>query len=508
MPLQIISTPARDASPFNVSYWGAGFNPQVFEYQRKDHEILGISAGPGPGQVEIDIFKPGDTTADMYANFIGSKIYMKLDSGVEAFYTVVGYDTTMIALNIFVEGAVPATDEGFINSDIFSPGHRALTKITVNDDPTQTVVAKHSGNAKGLIRVDLSGFLKTFTQAADIDTDYSQPVVLDVNKFFKYDISVGETWQTHSSPDYVPLAQDFYIAHAALQYNPHGSNMAAYVPFINEPNINRRAKFLSTDPLPVVFTGYPIDLSFIMTAELAVKQIFVGVTCLNVNKEVVAGGVTTSALLIEPVSILLIRTGGDGLAISAESSAYEIDVEPGINRLRIGDSYLPNVRFVEYCLYYLNDDDEVVIVTEQKLIAVDNPSCIKCGVYVKWLNLLAGWNYTLFEYRAEHSIAINDQTFIDRLILDWSNERPTQDALNKEAVPQIKIGKNDVPDEHMKTLATMLYSKKAYYLETRVPYAFAPCLVSSKGAVLFDTFDKLGDFETALLLAPLNLQNL
>jgi len=504
MAFEIITTPARNLSLNNVSFWGAVFNPQVFEYQRKDVAVLSIEDGTDPNTLDITIDKPTGTV-DM-TNFIGSRLYVKTQN-VDGFYNVISYsEPTVDTYKIVVSGltsGIPQT--GFLNSDIFRPSFRFMTKVTINESASIDLVAKHSPNSRGVCRVDLQAYLKAFTSSEDNLMNYSVLTTLDTNRFVKYTLNIAEAYGTQQT-EFTFIPQEYFGSHSALQFNPYGSNMAAYVPFLIEPNENKKAKFLTTVEQPTLVIGKPFDLSFILSGEVAAKQLYCGYIPLDVNKNVVVGGLVSAALLINPFDYLNINPNGDHLLISDNSAlVYEVDATEGVNRLVILDSYAAGVEFVQVYLFYLNDDNEAVRVTETKTVKVSRCDDEE-GVYIKWLNLLGGWDYQLFDFRVEHAIDVSSRTYIDRLIMDYSTQNATQDVLSMAAQNRVTVGKNTVDKAGMKALSGLLTSPKVYLLTNPNPYQWQTVVVDTKGVTLYDTHNGFGNFETVLKLPKLNLQ--
>lgn len=507
MAFEIIDTPARNVSLNNKSFWGANFNPQVFLYQRKDFVVTAIDQGGGFAQllitVNIGLFS---ITQQMIDAAPGTRIYIKTQN-YEGLYPIIAIGQSFGTLYVTVSGVVQAVgvQTGFANIDILKPGYRFTTTVKiVSQGLNYSLKAKHSPNLQGICRVDLQAFLKAYTNAEDAN-NYNVLVNLDLNRFVKYSIAVNEEWQGNTD-GVVDYNFDCYAIHAALQFNSLGSNFGAYVPFLVEINENKKAKFLTTINEPVITIGKPFDLGFIMTSEFAGKQIFVGYLPLNINKAVVAGGLASAALLANEVDHIDINGAGDNLLISGNTAlVYQVAAQVGVNRLTILQSLLPDVAYLQVYLFYLNSANQAVRITEIKTLKVSFCDD-KEGAYVKYLNLVGGWDYQLFDYRVEHSLDVTAQTYVDRLILDYSTQNTTQDVLSKEAQFKIQVGKNSVSKDQMKGLAGMLTSPKVYLLTNLNPYQWQTVTVDSKGTRLYDTLDGYGDFEATFRLPKLNLQ--
>lgn len=506
MAIEIISTPARNLSLNNLSRWGAAFNPQVFLFQRKDFEVVEVIDYYGDG-TSVMIVVPGTITEEEVTAIYSDKIRVK--TNLYDFYAEIAElsndfvnNKTKYRFNIpFVAGAL--LPGGFLNSTGLKPGYKIQITIAIDGE---FIIAKYTPDIDGLCRADLQAYLKAFTSSND-SLDYNVFCAIDNDRFEQYTISIAEFFDRETQEGLL-VPGIFYITHSALQFNKYGSNMAEYVTFLFEPNDNKRAKFLTTIKQPMFTSGYPMDLSFIFNDELEEKVVYCRYGTLDINKNVIAG-IVSSELLINSLDSLLINDS-DKLLIGNPGYEFRVGGTAGVWRLPIIDAITPDVAFIDIFLYYVapatdTAPEQYILLTEGKRIAVNKGTC-KTGVYVKWLNLLGGWDYQLFEYRAEYAIDVT-QTYVDRLVLDYSTQNATQDVLSKTGVNKIKIGKEAASAEEMQGLAGMLTSPKVYMLLDKAsPQEWQTVIVDAKSATLYDTKDWFGDFEVTIKLPALNIQ--
>ncbi len=505
MSIEVISTPARNLSLNNVSYWGAAFNPQVFLFQRKDFEIVEINElTPTRIGIKAKHKLTDDEALLMYSGLMMVRTNAYNFNAVPAIISTVPVpgDFTIYEFDVpYV--STPFVAGGFMNSTGLRPGYKIQVLLMISG---QTITARYTPDAEGACRADLQAYLKAFTNSDD-NANYNVFSWLDESRFEQYAVSVSEFFNNEATEP-VDINSDFYVTHSALQFNKYGSNMAPYVPFLYEPNYYKRARFLTDIKQPVFTPGFPMDISFIMNGELSGNTILCRYTTLDINKNPISG-LEDNELLINTIDSLLINAV-DALLISKPAYDFEVGNDAGVWRMPIIDSLSDDVAFIEVFLYYIAAATETtpaqaILITEIKTIEVNRGAC-KSGVYVKWLNLLGGWDYQLFEYRAEYSIEVS-QAYVDRLVLDYSTQNTTQDVLSKTGVNKIKVGKEGASVEQMKGFAGLLTSTKAYMLlDKDSPQDWQTVIVDSKGATLYDTKDWFGDFEVTLKLPALNIQ--
>lgn len=501
MAIKIISTPARNLSLNNSSRWGAAFNPQVFLFQRKDFIVTDAIDYYGNGTA-VQIIINGTLTEDEITAFYSNKV--KVKTNLYDFYAEIQeLDNTGGTVKFrfaipFVAGAL--LPGGFLNSTGLKPGYKVQTTIQIAGE---TIVTRHTPDLSGLVRVDLQAYLKAFTSSADEAADYNVYSWLDRNRFEQYNVSIAEFFSNEAG-EAQEVDGNFYITHSALQFNAYGSSMAEYTTFLNEPNTNKVAKFLTHVKQPVFTPGYPFDLSVILNDELAGKTILCRLATLDVNKTPITG-LLSSLLLLNPYDTMKVNALNDALLISSPVYSFPVGNNAGVWRLPITDGLTSAVHFIELYLYYVSAGGELVRITEIKTIKVNKDNCRNDDVYVKWVNLLGGWDYQLFDYRSEHSIDVS-QALVDRLVFDYATQNATQDVLSKTGLEKIKVGKSGVNAETMQALKGLLLSPKVYRLTSFNPRLWQTVVVDTKGTTLYDTQDWFGDFETTLKLPELNIQ--
>lgn len=503
MAIEITKTPERNVSMNNVSKWGAAFNPQVFQYVREDFSILGIRVVE-PGILAIDINKSTYTQGLDIAGIVGTKLFLKTDAGYSAWYEIVNYNVGMINIGLHIVSPVPNPAwTGVVNVPYLRQFYKIKTTIKIAGEE---IVAYHTPDKQGVANVDLKAFLSVFTNSNDNNL-YDLLVWRDDNKSEPYEIEVAEQWKYFDSTYTQPVvsASGFFVTHSALQFNPLGSNMGAYVPFLNEPNPDKKAKFLSAAIDPTLNVDYPFDLSLIISQEFVGKTVFINYEPLNVNGQLI-GGFSPYNLLAAPGVIM--KSSYENNLLAGYETSYEAQFvvdQAGVYRVGFPVPVSPFVKYINVYAYYVDAGTNIVI-SEKKRVSVDRSFCEEPTVYLKWLNLLGGWDYFLFKYRAEHSINVSGAVFIDREIYDYSINTATEDVLSKQAQETIKVGANGLTAEQMRTVTGIMYSNKVYLMSSGNPVEWLPVVTEGKGSTLYDTRDGFGDFELTIKLPSLNIQ--
>jgi hypothetical protein len=250
----LVSDPSVAVSG-NLSRWSAAFNPIVFTYQRKDFEIISVTADSvsGNAQLSVNTTLTGVVPTDLvYVNTTAYK-------GV--------YPVTSNTGNALVIDTPYTTDAtGFININRLRPYYKLVTKITYQDVITgqpKTIASANRPDSTGLVKADISNFLQSIVRIKD-DSDFTQPNFRDSNLSASYQIAYSEQWDTDNPHfDWVSITDNYYVVYAAKQLGErYGGNLAAYVPFANGQPL---AKWVTDFAEPAYSNGYPFDIGFIYT---------------------------------------------------------------------------------------------------------------------------------------------------------------------------------------------------------------------------------------------------
>lgn len=331
----------------NISRWNAAFNPVVFTYQRKDFEVIAVSADSLSGNAKLLI------NADLTSIITGDLVYINAGpyNGVYQANTTTGAGNTIVINTPYVAAAT-----GFVNINRLRPYYKLLTKITYQDVITgaqTTIQSNNRPDNSGLIKADLSNFLQSLLQAKD-ESDYTKPNFRDANLSASYQIAYAEHWDDgtaagHTS-DWVTIADPYYVVYAAKQLGQrYGGNLAAYVPFINgEPQANWITDFIE----PAYSNNYPFDIGFIYSEQMAGLQLYSKIKLLDINRNPLPGDTLDSYLLNDNGSWLLNQDGSKFLITRQAVSNSSITRQLGLNRFLIDTDFADDAYYLVIGLYH------------------------------------------------------------------------------------------------------------------------------------------------------------
>lgn len=500
----LIETPVRNLSAGNASRWSAVFNPAIFKYQRKDFSVELITIFD-EFRIKVHLSSVRWIASADIPVVAKKKCYVKTKL----------YSFSMIPESISADGSslifnmegimtvIADPSQGLMNTMALRVGHRFVTEIKFGfDDVKQVVTARHSADNKGIAIADVSKYLKSALSAADT-YKYDATNYRDPGLSASYTVRYREEWDGGAG-EWKIIAEPFYVTYSALQLgNTYGSNMAAYVPFAVESDPLKLAKFLNEYTQPEFVSGLPFDLAFIYSEKLAGREVRMKETPLDINGQPIAGfSSAVSFLLNEDASFLL---NEDASRLVIQRAGNETIVKRvGVNRLKM-NTLLPAVAKVAVYLYYMDGVQEVRI-TEIKILRVSQKPDCKNYKYLKWIGPKGGWNYALFDFKAEHSLDIGEVQSVERFIEDYATQDTSEDVISKSATRKVTVGKNGVSANELEALSTMLYSPKVYVLTSENPITWHTVVIESKGGKLYDTVYDRGDFEITYRLPALNTQ--
>lgn len=353
--LTLIKTPARNTSASNISVWGAAANPQVFNYQRADYDITNVvSLGVNEIQVNISTVLTSDEAGALIDSFVKIKTPLYDDTLQVENVNVTGSNTQII---LYSPGLSVNDGPGFLNSDILKTQFKAKTTIVINN---VVYVQRHSADKNGLVRADVAGVLKQFVVSAD-NFKYDTQDYFDNNLFIKYSIQYTYEYydiNNNLKSTFNSLAGTFFVIHSALQMgNSMGSNMGAYVPFLSEPNPDKLAKFLTVFNEPTFNVGYPFDLAFVYSEQLAGKTCFIKYIPLDLNRQPLGSGGFEDVVLAINVTDNLLINDTDKVIISNnidESGFRQLPAGLGVCRVNFTDLFNEYTKFVQVFIYYVS----------------------------------------------------------------------------------------------------------------------------------------------------------
>jgi len=335
----------------NVSRWNAAFNPIVFTYQRKDFEVLAVAEDGATGKAVISV------NTDTSAVLVNDLVYINAGPYNNVFTVLIASGSSLTVDTPYIASAT-----GFININRLRPYYQLQTQITYQDKITgkqSTIVSTNRPDSMGIIRTDISNFLQSVLRAKD-ESDYTAANYRDENLSASYQISYAEKWDGKPSLIWTPLPHPYYIVYAAKQLGErYGGNLAASVPFKVPAAGLPLAKWVTDFAEPVYSPGYPFDIGFIYSEDLAGLNLYAVVTLLDINKNPI-GSPSQVSLLNENGSFLLNQDSSKLIIQRALSGSVSIAQRIGLNRLLFNNNYANEVNYLAVDLRYQDTGSQSV----------------------------------------------------------------------------------------------------------------------------------------------------
>jgi hypothetical protein len=384
-----------------------------------------------------------------------------------------------------------------------APGRKFVTEITSGyDGATGVITATHAANLTGYCRADISKYLRILLKPKD-QFDYSAINYRDSNISASYTVRYKEVWDGGESA-WESITLPFYVTYSAMQIgNPTGGNMQ---PFVTQNTINQvnPAKFLNDFKKPRFYTDMPFDISFIYSEYIAGYQIKLGGNGIDINGNV-TGALGELMLLNENGSVLL---NNDGTKLLIEKQAPGVLYSKlGVNRLMITQNIPANSIWLDIFLFYVNTSGNVVKVTEDRRLTLDNSPCNGLPYeYIKWIGPTGGWLYYMFVKNQIHEINTSNAAISEIFIDDYTTADSSQQLISIDAQKAITMGANDLPAEEIEVLSSIVYSPKVYRLIDAATNTWQGVIVSTNSLKMYQTYGGVGDFEVKILLPQINTQ--
>jgi hypothetical protein len=268
------------------------------------------------------------------------------------------------------------------------------------ENTTVPMVQKLKPAPNGNMRLDMQEYCTAFVNKTNGNA-YNNGVVniRDNNVWGRFELSYSERWTGETAPEQVDGNVYYFVDAAKPIQSLYGQNLLDYLPFPS--TYSPAASFLTLFDKPSYFEGYPFDLSFIYPDSIANinadrKQVQRNASGADLNTITTAidkskaGGV--NRLNLSPVSSYAAGTDSVQVYIRANSNA---DI----------NYYAPDYIEEDYFQTGVNDELPAPFdITERKVVKIGKP-CGANPVYLCWRNPLGGWDYWLFDYNQQVSIA-------------------------------------------------------------------------------------------------------
>lgn len=507
----LIKSPVENVSFGNVSRWVAAYNPIVFEfksvgdiYNSQSNSIIRILPWNSDGIVvvvnrrftslEIDSLKltPQKVTTGAGYNFTLNAEFISVESGggqsTAFFYKHPFYGTTTGTLEVFY-----TKTNRFVEVEI-------TTQYGV-------IIGRWSPGLNGITRADISSYLQSLVNAKDV-FKYDVLNWKDPNRAASFQVRYREVWDGGSSVWY-NFPNPLYVTYSAKQLgDKYGGNMAKYVPFYQENNLDRKAEFLTEFKEPIFNVGLPFDLSFIFSESIVGSNIKMRTTSLDINKNQVPGGQINSFLLNDEAGYIsnadaskfIISTGAlppiqnDGIISSL-----------GINRLMMAGDPANMVEYFQVQLYR-GSDANPYFVTKPLLVRVNKPCDSDPYIYIKWINKLGGWDYYRFGFNQDYGINTKNDTLVKRNIFDYKSDSAAIDIIKKSANKSITFGASGISKDDSIGIEGMAESINVMMLVNTNPWQWLTVELNTGSFNVYKTRGNLFDVKFSISLPDINIQ--
>lgn len=380
--------------------------------------------------------------------------------------------------------------------------------VTIESGSTIVTSTFHA-DPSGVAKVNLNKFLKVLVKPVDA-FKYSDIAYYDTNLFAPFTVKVAGQWDIKGEsfsgtetevPTIIP--GPYFVTYAAMQLGErYGGNMAEYVSFLNGSS----AKFLTDFEEPVVWSGLPYSISFIVGDTLSTKNLIARYTTVDVNGKIVPGGLSLSYLLTELGGKLLNETGGGIVLEGSVTENNTIVKGTGIVRLRVPD-VMSLVSRIKLEVYFLEGAQEIKVTRD--IFIRTQQTCDKDPyVYLKWINHLGTWDYFRFGYNQYIDGNVTNDTIISKVVTDWENSEALSEVARKSGRDAITLGADNLKPSELKALSWLRKSIKVQMLISREPVKWQTVVVEPGSIDTRQTRLHSGSVKFKILLPEANIQTI
>lgn len=440
---QVVLNPS--STPPLISKWVAAWHPVIWQFQRRDFDLVGCEEYTGSGggwQLTVS----GDQTAEIV---VGDTIYIYNATNINSNAVVTdcyySAPNTIIVVD-YTADTDPAFTDGFINLVEKRTGY--FVEMEIYDDSFVTKMfddpAIFRDNATGLIKGDIQTWLQTRINQlrTSLYQDYGSTVINDDFLGSAYGLKIREYWNEagYGAWDWVrDEANDpeinYYVNAVKYIGDQYGQNMALFVPLasstIGEWSTGGKnlGKFLTMFESPTFFQGYPFDLSFIWDPSLPDNGITTKIVEVDadINTDVLAS-LTTTFVDYSGHVCRVIPTMAWTAGVYVRS--FTLRATKGITNTAISESLM---------VYY-------------------NDGCVNNAEFFRWLNPRGGFDYWLFVKAQDYAHETGDEQVFEPFIENLADANARAITLTKDAQLTIKIGAENLSAQQINGLIWMTSS--------------------------------------------------
>ncbi|MES2807040.1 MAG: hypothetical protein V4619_00345 [Bacteroidota bacterium] len=481
----------------NVSRWNAAFNPVVFTYKREDFNVLNANMNSVDGKLKIFV------NTDTGKVEKGDLVYLNAGPYKNTYKVFASGPNYLI-----IDTQYTSTAVGFININKLRPYYRVITEISYTDvyGQDKTIQSSNRPDRTGMVKADISNFLQSLVLVKD-DSDFTAANFRDNNLSACYRIKYAQQWD---SPDgastittnWISITNPYYIVYAAKQLGQrHGGNLAEYVPFTNA---QPQAKWLTDFAEPVYSNNYPFDIGFIYSDDILGLDIYLELTLLDINRNPLAGGAQTSALLNEDSSWLVNQDAGKLVISRPTTTAEPLLKQLGLNRLLVDNDFPAEAYYFTIALKY-NQGSTPKQITQTQTVRIDKEADDR-SVYLRWIGLTGSWNYYRFVYNQEVSLDVQNAVIIKNHVGDWEKQDGIEEVISKTAGQKIKVMAQDLSVADIKGLQSIKYSPKVQMLTGNAPAKWQTVVINTATFSEYETLNGQAPFSVTFNLPSINIQ--
>jgi len=273
IPAYVINS---DVSPVEYSYLLATDCPSYFQFQRNDGAITLAENSGGYLKLTLNNYVCSDDDV--------ISIYDKLyDVMIEA--TITADSGGGVFITNLAWSARYATDLTYMLNYTQRQNYYIEGRLTINDI-VQTRTIKSSANTKGLVKLDVSDFLRAAVSGVKIGT-YENINDPEISQSGKFTLEYRERY-TGDVNGYTPEMNTWYYVYA-IRTKEQGSNLWEYL-----ATASQEGKWFNNFTAPTYPSGLPIDMQFFWPYEYP---------ALSVTKKYYTAGNSLLSTVITPLDV-------------------------------------------------------------------------------------------------------------------------------------------------------------------------------------------------------------
>jgi hypothetical protein len=433
--LRDINQPVPDSgSPPIESYWVAVHNPVFITWQRRDYETP--TAYAGSGFLRLQFAAPtGAVTGDL--------IYVNCPGAYVGLATITGFATNDIITDVSISLSM-GTFPGYVNNLTQRANYFIEIEVTVpsasSTPPDSDILAtlQATPDTTGLIKVDISGALQSYTSNPDTLTlPVSAAGEADGGSTIQFKYRAAERWRPPSG-----LVEQPYGSYSPNSYGVNGAFQAGhefngnYAQYY--PNYDNPGQFITDFTRGKYWAGYPFDVAYIFPPEF----------------DLITVNIVTSFFNSAGVQI-----GGSAAALDTADVGKVCRIEPDNDLTGWGEP----VAFAQVQMRTDSPDNQILQVWQYDTI---NTADVPCeGIYLQWLGEKGNRSYWLFNNKYGESLLVEGGDTYQAAFDTIDDLTDRANWYEKKPFKKLTIGAESLTRVEIEGLKSLLKSTKVDLLE-------------------------------------------